>query len=64
MLYGISVLKNKNAKTQIQISTDTSVGYFLAESGLHYLHYDPLMMSQKEAPRKHPWALTGCFLEK
>ena len=22
-----------------------------------YIHYDPLMMSQKEAPRKHPWVL-------
>ena len=22
-----------------------------------YVHYGPLMMSQKEAPRKHPWAL-------
>ena len=21
---------------------------------MHLLHYDPLMMSQKEAPRKHP----------
>ena len=21
------------------------------------IHYDPLMMSQKEAPRKHPWVL-------
>ena len=24
---------------------------------LKYIHYDPLMMSQKEAPRKHPWVL-------
>ena len=23
----------------------------------HYVHYDPLMMSQKEAPKKHPWVL-------
>ena len=24
---------------------------------IHYIHYDPLMMSQKEAPRKHQWVL-------
>ena len=28
------------------------------------LHYAPLMMSQKEPPRNHPWVLPGCFLEK
>ena len=22
-----------------------------------YIYYDPLIMSQKEAPRKHPWVL-------
>jgi hypothetical protein len=22
------------------------------------IHYDPLMRSQKEAPRKHPWVLS------
>ena len=22
-----------------------------------FVHYDPLMMSQKEAPTKHPWVL-------
>ena len=28
------------------------------------LHYDPLMMQQKEARRKHAWVLPVCFLEK
>ena len=26
---------------------------------IKYIHYDPLMMSQKEAPRRHPWVLHG-----
>ena len=29
-----------------------------------YVHYAPLMMSQKESPRNHPWVLPGWFLEK
>ena len=29
------------------------VGYIYLPTYLRYLHYDPLMMSQKEAPRKH-----------
>ena len=29
-----------------------------------YIHYNPLMMQQKEACRKHPWVLPACFLEK
>ena len=24
---------------------------------IHYIHYAPLMMSQKESPRNHPWVL-------
>ena len=30
----------------------------------NYVHYDPLMMSQKVAPRQHTCVLPGCFIEK
>ena len=34
-------------------SSESPVSIFFSQ----YLRYDPLMMSQKEAPRKHPWVL-------
>ena len=27
------------------------------------IHYDPLMMSQKEAPKEHPWAMDASSLK-
>ena len=27
------------------------------ESSFYGIHYDPLMMSQKDSPRNHPWVL-------
>jgi hypothetical protein len=29
----------------------------VSPSYFYRIHYDPLIMSQKEAPRKHPWVL-------